>query len=92
MFENFVVFRKSPQNLRFVFKQISESPQISAILRKTCEKHRNTEKQLKNNARKISQADKIACPFVRMVRPDTTSNATYLETIRGTGLSDPLVL
>ena len=53
MFENFAVFRKSPQNLCIVFKQRSESPQISAILRKTCAN--NAEQQLKKTcARKIS--------------------------------------
>ena len=54
VFEHFVVFRKAPQNLRVVFKQRSESPQISAILRKTCAN--NAEQQLKKNARKISYA------------------------------------
>ena len=53
MFEHVVVFRKSPQNLCVVFKQRSESPQISAILRKTCAN--NAEQQLKKTARKISQ-------------------------------------
>ena len=57
MFEKIAVFRKSPQNLCIVFKQRSESPQISAILRKTCAK--NAEKQLKKPAREISQGSKV---------------------------------
>ena len=52
IFEHFAVFRKSPQNLCIVFKQRSESPQISAILRKTCAK--NAETQLKKSVREIS--------------------------------------
>ena len=43
-----------PQNLCVVFKQRSESPQISALLRKTCAN--NAEKQLKKPAHIISQA------------------------------------
>ena len=45
MFEHFVVFRKSLQNLCVVFEQRSESPRISTVIRKTCAK--NAEKQLK---------------------------------------------
>ena len=52
LFEKIAVFRKSPQDLCVVFKQRSESPQISAILRKTCAK--NAETQLKKPAREIS--------------------------------------
>ena len=55
IFEHFAVFRKSPQNLCIVFNQRSESPQISAILRKTCAK--NAEKTLKKPARKISHQE-----------------------------------
>ena len=47
--EKFVVFRKSPQNLCIVFKQRSESPQICAILRKTCAK--NTQKNTQQKPR-----------------------------------------
>ena len=50
MFEMFAAFRKYPQHLRIVSR--SESPQISAILRKTCAK--SAVQQLRKPARKIS--------------------------------------
>ena len=64
LFESFAVFRKSPQNLWIVFKQRSESPQISAILRKTCAKHAETTTQ--KNTRKISQCRALCREAVRI--------------------------
>ena len=48
------IWRANSGMVRVVFKQRSESPQISAILRKTCAK--NAETQLKKSAREISHS------------------------------------
>ena len=54
IFENFTVFRKSPQNLWIVFQQRSESPQFSARLAQKTRRNNS-----KKNARKISHSSPL---------------------------------
>ena len=91
IFGNLAVFRKSPQSLCIVFKQRSESPQTSAILRKTCAKHR--ENNSKKPARKISHTALIGNepkpPGARVCsRAASETRATdFLETHEGVPLA-----
>ena len=92
MFENFAVFCKSPQNLRVVFKQRSESPQISAILRKTCAN--NAEKQLKKPAHKNFPATLTKRRRLRGIAASAQSTAALaargLSVLHGDSADGPL--